>query len=125
MVLHPIISEKLILLGHWNNDIKKKILEIGSIQDIKSIPKPIKTLFETSLEIPWIYHLQHQRAFQKYTDNAVSKTINLPHSATEKDISDIYITAWEYGLKGITIYRDGSKTDQVLQKCGAMDNQSC
>ncbi|MFT6839085.1 MAG: ribonucleoside-diphosphate reductase alpha chain [Sediminicola sp.] len=125
MVLHPIISEKLILLGHWNNDIKKKILETGSIQDIKSIPKPIKTLFETSLEIPWIYHLQHQRAFQKYTDNAVSKTINLPHSATEKDISDIYITAWEYGLKGITIYRDGSKTDQVLQKCGAMDNQSC
>ncbi|ALM07776.1 ribonucleoside-diphosphate reductase [Sediminicola sp. YIK13] len=124
-VLHPIVKNKLTQLGHWNNDIKDQILETGSIREIESIPDHIKKLFETSLEIPWKYHLEHQRAFQKYTDNAVSKTINLPSSASISDISEIYITAWKYGLKGITIYRDGSKANQVLQKCGAIEPLSC
>lgn len=123
--LNSIVQEKLTQLGYWTNDIREQLLETGSIQHINSIPKNIRSLFETSLEIPWKYHLQHQRAFQKYTDNAVSKTINLPNTVTEKDISDIYRTAWEYGLKGITIYRDGSKANQVFQKCGFPENDGC
>ena len=124
-MLDPIVKDKLTQLGHWNNDIKDQILETGTIREVESIPDHIKKLFETSLEVPWKYHLEHQRAFQKYTDNAVSKTINLPSSVSASDISEIYITAWKYGLKGITIYRDGSKANQVLQKCGAMDSLSC
>ncbi|MEJ1222884.1 adenosylcobalamin-dependent ribonucleoside-diphosphate reductase [Sediminicola sp. 1XM1-17] len=123
--LHPIVEEKLGHLGHWNKEIENELLEKGSIQHINAIPNHIRSIFETSMEIPWEYHLQHQRAFQKYTDNAVSKTINLPHTATEKDISEIYKTAWEYSLKGITIYRDGSKSNQVLQRCGATEDQNC
>ncbi|MET7028278.1 adenosylcobalamin-dependent ribonucleoside-diphosphate reductase [Sediminicola luteus] len=124
-VLHPIVKDKLTQLGHWNNAIQDQILETGSIREVESIPDHIKKLFETSLEIPWKYHLEHQRAFQKYTDNAVSKTINLPSSTSASDISEIYRTAWEFGLKGITIYRDGSKANQVLQKCGAIDSFGC
>ena len=104
-------------LGLWNEAIKQTIFETGSIREIDTIPDNIKKLFETSLEIPWKYHLLHQKAFQKYTDNAVSKTINLPEITSVKEIAEIYWTAWEYKLKGITIYRYGSRKEQVLQKC--------
>ena len=86
---------------------------------------PLKNLFKTSLDIPWPYHLLHQRAFQKYTDNAVSKTINLSEEKTVEDVSNIFMTAWKYKLKGITIYRYGSKANQVLQKCSLNNSSTC
>ena len=123
--VNRLFQQKMKSLGFWNQDLKNMVLEKGSIKTVDMIPKEIKKLFETSLEIPWKYHLEHQRVFQKYTDNAVSKTINLPEETTEKEISDIYRTAWKYQLKGITVYRNGSRNEQVLQKCNYNTVNDC
>jgi len=123
--INPIFVSKMKKLGLWNESLKDEVLSTGSIQYLATIPQEIKKLFLTSLEIPWQYHLQHQRAFQKYTDNAVSKTINLNHETDTETISEIYRTAWEYGLKGITVYRDGSKANQVLQACHLNKSANC
>ena len=123
--INSIFVEKMKSLGFWTEEIQNEVIANGSIQNIKHIPKNIKKLFETSLEIPWKYHLLHQRAFQKYTDNAVSKTINLASNTTANEVSEIYKTAWEYGLKGITIYRNGSRANQILQPCGVNLEDEC
>ncbi|MEH6747465.1 MAG: adenosylcobalamin-dependent ribonucleoside-diphosphate reductase [Maribacter arcticus] len=123
--INSIFVEKMKSLGFWTEEIQNEVIANGSIQNIKHIPKNIKKLFETSLEIPWKYHLLHQRAFQKHTDNAVSKTINLASNTTAKEVSKIYKTAWEYGLKGITIYRNGSRSNQILQPCGVNLEDEC
>jgi ribonucleoside-diphosphate reductase alpha chain len=75
----------------------------------------MRQLFRTALEISPEEHLQVQAAFQRHVDNAVSKTINLPHSAAPESIAQIYRRAWELELKGVTVYRYGSKGRQVLQ----------
>lgn len=119
------LKNKLKTLGLWDNTIKQQVLNSGSIKDIDAITNTIKKLFKTSLEIPWKYHLLHQQAFQKYTDNAVSKTINLPENTSVKEISEIYRTAWEYKLKGITIFRNGCRDEQVIQKCNFNTLHEC
>lgn len=91
----------------------EKIKKQGSLKGV-DVPKEIKNIFVTALEIPAEQHLKVQAAFQKHTDNAVSKTINLPKSAQPKDVEKIYMLAWELKCKGITIYRYGSKQQQVL-----------
>jgi ribonucleoside-diphosphate reductase alpha chain len=123
--INNIFQQKMKNLGFWDHDLKNMVLEKGSIKTADKIPIEIRKLFEISLEIPWKYHLEHQRVFQKYTDNAVSKTINLPEEVTEKEISDIYQTAWKHKLKGITIYRNGSRDEQVLQKCNYNTLNDC
>ncbi len=123
--INPLFVQKMKSLGLWNSKIEKSVLQEGSIQHMDDVSQDIKKLFETSLEISWKYHLLHQKAFQKYTDNAVSKTINLPENATIDDVSKIYRSAWNYKLKGITIYRYGSKTQQVLQKCNLNTSADC
>lgn len=123
--INKVFKSKMKSLGLWNENIKQIVYETGSIKGIDSIPDHIKKLFETSLEIPWNYHLLHQKAFQKYTDNAVSKTINLPKDTSVKEIAEIYWTAWEYKLKGITIYRYSSRNKQVLQKCNYNSLEDC
>lgn len=123
--VNKLLKNKMKTLGLWNEAIKQTIFETGSIREIDTIPDNIKKLFETSLEIPWKYHLLHQKAFQTYTDNAVSKTINLPEITSVKEIAEIYWTAWEYKLKGITIYRYGSRKEQVLQKCNFNTLNDC
>ncbi|PKV50634.1 ribonucleoside-diphosphate reductase class II [Aquimarina sp. MAR_2010_214] len=123
--INSLFVNKMKTLGLWNKEVKKHILKHGNIKGCNEVPNWVKKLFETSLEIPWNYHLLHQKAFQKYTDNAVSKTINLPKNATIEDVSKIYHTAWAYGLKGITIYRYGSKNHQVLQKCNLNTSNGC
>jgi ribonucleoside-diphosphate reductase alpha chain len=123
--INSIFVQKMKSLGFWTEETQNEVTANGSIQNVKHIPKNIKKLFETSLEIPWKYHLLHQRAFQKYTDNAVSKTINLASNTTAKEVSKIYKTAWEYGLKGITIYRNGSRPNQILQPCGVNLEDEC
>jgi ribonucleoside-diphosphate reductase alpha chain len=123
--INPIFVAKMEAYGLWTDRLKREVLETGSFQYSKVVPKEIGKLFETSLEIPWKYHLLHQRAFQKFTDNAVSKTINLSGGTPKETVSEIYRTAWEYGLKGITIYRDGSRVDQVLQACRLNKESGC
>ena len=125
MEINPIFVGKMEFLGLWTEKLQNEILKTGSIQHLDSVPRATKKIFETSLEIPWKFHLQHQKAFQKYTDNAVSKTINLSETTNENEISQIYTAAWKEGLKGITVYRDGSKSDQVLQTCNFENSEHC
>ncbi|NHF59679.1 adenosylcobalamin-dependent ribonucleoside-diphosphate reductase [Flavobacteriaceae bacterium TP-CH-4] len=123
--LNSVFVQQMRQMGYWDEHLKSEVLKTGSIQHLSSIPADLKKLFETSLEIPWKYHLLHQQAFQKHTDNAVSKTINLPKSATVNDVSDSYLTAWKYDLKGITVFRDGSRQRQVLQHCSLNGVEHC
>jgi ribonucleoside-diphosphate reductase alpha chain len=90
-------------------------MEKGRIKEVEGIPEELKRLFVTALEIPPERHLQIQAAFQRHVDNSVSKTVNLPVEATVEDVAKAYWQAWELGLKGITIYRYGSKSKQVLE----------
>ncbi|WP_282049541.1 adenosylcobalamin-dependent ribonucleoside-diphosphate reductase [Maribacter aquivivus] len=125
MEINATFVDKMKSLGLWSEQLRSEIIEKGSIQHVKKIPTHLKNLFKTSLEISWKYHLLHQRAFQRYTDNAVSKTINLPNTSTFEEVSEIYKTAWKYKLKGITIYRNGSRDNQILQLCGFNKEDVC
>jgi ribonucleoside-diphosphate reductase alpha chain len=100
--------------GLLSPELLSQVSQTGSIKDIDEIPERFKQIYQTALDIAPEWHIRMQAAFQKYTDNAVSKTINFPHSATIEDISKAYQLAWELGCKGITVYRDGSREDQVL-----------
>jgi ribonucleoside-diphosphate reductase alpha chain len=100
--------------GFYSVKLLEKIAESGSLQKIKEIPKDVKRIFVTALDIKPEWHVRMQAVFQKYTDNAVSKTINLPHDAKISDVKKIYELAWKLKCKGITIYRYGSKPEQVL-----------
>jgi ribonucleoside-diphosphate reductase alpha chain len=94
--------------------LMQKIADNGSIAHFSEVPDRIKKIFVASHDIEPLWHIQMQAAFQKYTDNAVSKTINFPNSATLQDIRTAYETAWKLGCKGITVYRDGSRSEQVM-----------
>ncbi|MHC1699781.1 MAG: vitamin B12-dependent ribonucleotide reductase [Humidesulfovibrio sp.] len=98
----------------YSPKLMEEVAKIGSIQGMDYLPADIRRVFVTAMDIEPIWHLKMQAAFQKYTDNAVSKTVNLPSTATQEDIWDIYWKAYEYGCKGVTVYRDGCKADQVL-----------
>jgi ribonucleoside-diphosphate reductase alpha chain len=100
--------------GFYSEELMAKIAQIGSIEGIEEIPEWVKEVFRTSHDISPEWHVKIQAAFQKYTDNSVSKTINFAHDATIEDVYDAYMLAWETGCKGITIYRDGTRLDQVL-----------
>jgi ribonucleoside-diphosphate reductase alpha chain len=99
-----------------SDQIVQEVITKGVAGQIEELPPAVKDIFKTALEIPPFRHLQHQLAFQKYTDNAVSKTINLPETATLKDVDEIYKTAWRQKAKGITIFRYNSKGKQVMQQ---------
>ncbi len=101
--------------GFYSEELMKKIAGMISIQDVDEIPEGIRRLFVTAFDISPEWHVKMQAAFQKYTDNAVSKTINFPNYATPQDIENAYTLAYKLGCKGITVYRDGSKSVQVLQ----------
>jgi ribonucleoside-diphosphate reductase alpha chain len=108
----------------YSKKITNHILQFGTIADTQ-LPKKVKQLFKTALEIEPEWHLKHQIAFQEYTDNAVSKTINLPQEATVKNISDAYIQAWKQKVKGITVFRNNSKQKQVLHQGIQTESASC
>jgi len=100
--------------GFHSQELMDKIARQGSIHDLDEIPEDIRRVFVTAHDITPEWHLRMQAAFQKHTDNAVSKTVNLPHDATIADVRKIYSLAYELDCKGVTIYRDGSKKNQVL-----------
>jgi len=100
--------------GFYSARLLEKIAETGSVQKIEGIPEDVKRLFVTALDIKPEWHIKMQAVFQKYTDNAVSKTVNLPTEATVEDVRKIYDLAWTLKCKGVTVFRYGSKPEQVL-----------
>lgn len=111
---NPYFEAALKEADAYSGKLMEEIAKVGSIKKMDHLPEHLRQVYVTSMDIEPIWHLKMQAAFQKYTDNAVSKTVNLPNSATKEDIWDIYWKAYEYGCKGVTVYRDGSKTSQVL-----------
>ncbi len=108
------LERELKKRGFFTEDIMVKISKTGSVVDVEELPEDIKKVFVTSREISPEWHIKMQAAFQKYTHNAVSKTINMPFEATIDDVKQAYFLAYKLGCKGITIYRDGSRQIQVL-----------
>lgn len=107
------------------DEVIKTITDSGTLKDVTCLSEGEKSVFKTALEIKPEWHLRHQAAFQKFTDNAVSKTINLPQEATPTDVSSIYEQAWQLKLKGITIYRYGSKPKQVMYQGIVSEIKNC
>lgn len=112
--VNPLFEEAAKNKGIYKQDILGEIARKGSVQAVKGIPAELKRIFVTAFDVQPVQHLKVQAAFQKYTDNAVSKTINLPESSSVDDVREIYLKAHELKCKGITIYRYGSKEQQVL-----------
>jgi ribonucleoside-diphosphate reductase alpha chain len=100
--------------GLTGNGLVEEIMEAGSIQHMKEIPESIRKVFVTAHDLAATDHIKMQAAWQKFTDNAVSKTINLRHDATVEDVADAFTLAWKLKCKGITVYRDSSRSEQVL-----------
>ncbi len=100
--------------GFYSDALMQEVARRGSLQGIPGVPDAAARAFKTSHEIGFEWHVRHQAAFQRYTDNGVSKTINLPNEATEADVARAYMLAWELGCLGITVFRDGCKGEQVL-----------
>lgn len=99
--------------GIYSQDLMTEVAKKGSVQDIPAVPQEMKDIFVTALDIPPEQHVRVQAAFQKYTDNGVSKTVNLPQSATVGDVLNVYNLAYDLGCKGVTVFRYGSRS-QVL-----------
>ena len=99
--------------GFYSEELMEQLAAVGSLEDLE-VPEWVKQVFRVSHDIDPRWHVKMQGAFQKYTDNAVSKTINFPHDATVEDVAEAYQSAYALGCKGITVYRDGSKAEQVL-----------
>jgi len=100
--------------GFYSEELMRELASHGSLRGMDGIPQWVEKLFITAHDISPEWHIRMQAAFQRSTHNAVSKTINFPHSATREDVAQAYMLAYEEGCKGITIYRDRSKDKQVL-----------
>lgn len=102
--------------GFFSKDLMMRIARTGSVKDVKGVPKNVQRLFRIASEIKTDWHIRMQAVFQKHCENAVSKTVNMPEKASQKDVADAYLLAHKLKCKGITVYRYGSKESQVLEK---------
>ena len=112
--INPLFEDVAKKKGFYSKEVMVRVARYGSLQNLKEIPKEVKRTFVTAFDVEPRQHLRIQAAFQKYTDNSVSKTINLPADATADDVRRIYLMAYELKCKGITVYRYGSMEEQVL-----------
>lgn len=114
--VHPLFEQIARRNQFYSDDLMKTIANKGSLKDAPGVPPHIARLFLTAHDVSPEGHIRMQAAFQKNVDNAVSKTVNFPNSATEEDVRKTYLLAYSTGCKGVTIYRDGSRSKQVLVK---------
>ncbi len=110
--------------GFYSEELIEKISEHGSLKDVEGVPEDVARVFVTAHDITPEVHIRMQAAFQQSTDNAVSKTVNFPNSATVKDVENVYRLAYKTGCKGVTVYRDGSRDEQVLSTGATAGNGS-
>lgn len=112
--VNPVFERIARERGFYSKELLREIARVGSIQGVKEIPRDVRRLFVTALDIAPEWHVRMQAVFQKHVDSAVSKTVNLPNDATLEDVKKVYMRAYKLKCKGITIYRYGSKREQVL-----------
>jgi ribonucleoside-diphosphate reductase alpha chain len=112
--VHPYFLETAEKRGFYSEALIRDIAKRGSARDLSEIPEDVRRIFVTAHDVSPEWHMRIQAAFQAYTDNAVSKTVNFPEDALPEDIERVYLLAYELGCKGVTIYRDRSRDDQVL-----------
>lgn len=105
----------------YSVELMRKIAKHGSVRHMEEVPEDVRRVFATAHDIDPIWHIKMQAMFQKYTDNAVSKTVNFRNEATKEEVRQVYMLAYKLGCKGVTIYRDGSRDSQVLN-IGAVNN---
>jgi len=112
--INPLFEEVAKREGFYSEKLMWEVAKTGNLAHVDGVPEHVKALFKTAHEIAPEWHIAMQAAFQKHTDNAVSKTVNLVSTATPGDIEKVYLLAWKYGCKGVTVYRDKSKVEQVI-----------
>jgi len=112
--VNPLFEKVAKERGFYSVELMRKIAKMGSVRHIEEIPEDVRRVFATAHDIDPIWHIRMQAMFQKYTDNAVSKTVNFRKEATREDVREVYMLAYKLGCKGVTIYRDGSRESQVL-----------
>lgn len=112
--IHPQFVQLAKERGFYREELMRRVAARGSIRGLEEIPEEIRRIFVTAHDLSPEWHVRVQAAFQEYTDNAVSKTVNFPQDATPQDVARVYWMAYEYGCKGVTIYRDRSRDAQVL-----------
>jgi ribonucleoside-diphosphate reductase alpha chain len=112
--VHPYFEEVIRKRGLYSKDLMVKVAQEGTPSHIKEMPADIKSVFATAHDVSPEWHIKMQAAFQKHTDNAVSKTVNFRNEATIEEVREVYELAYRLGCKGVTIYRDGSRDSQVL-----------
>jgi len=122
--VNPLFEQVARQRGFWSESLMRKIAERGSLAEVAEVPEAVRRVFVTAHDVSPEWHVRTQAAFQKYTDNAVSKTVNLPREATEEDVAEVFRLANILGCKGVTVYRDGSRDEQVLSAPGAGDQKS-
>ncbi|HMK56139.1 MAG TPA: vitamin B12-dependent ribonucleotide reductase [Dissulfurispiraceae bacterium] len=111
---NPFFEKEAIKAGVWTRELMEKVAGSGTIAHCEEFPESMRDVFITAHDITPVDHIRMQAAFQKYTDNAVSKTVNFPNGATTRDVENVFVLAYETGCKGVTVYRDGSREEQVL-----------
>jgi len=114
--VHPYFEAIARQRGFYSPELMQRIAEQGTLHGIEEVPEDLRNLFVTAHDITPEVHIRMQAAFQKYTDNAVSKTVNFANDATLQDVARVYELAYQLDCKGVTIYRDGSRDQQVLSK---------
>ena len=112
--VHPLFEAEMRRRALYSVESMTELSRLGSLHDMEGIPEDVRRVFVTAHDISPEAHLRMQAAFQKYVDNAVSKTVNFPADATREDIRKVYLLAYRLGCKGVTVYRDKSRDEQVL-----------
>jgi ribonucleoside-diphosphate reductase alpha chain len=112
--MHPQFEKMAVEMGFFSPELAQDLISAGSLSNMENIPKEVKKIFRTAHDISPQWHMKIQAAFQKHTDNAVSKTVNFPAHATQQQVREVFLLAHKSGCKGVTIYRDGSREQQVL-----------